>query len=98
MNTAITDNVALKVFGTKIDYDGFMKNVTTGSGVAEKDYSNVGATLLFEVGDNFEALLTVEGFSDKGTLDAFHTNYNTRLESFLHLLLVLPKMTIAGAF
>ena len=77
MNTAITDNVALKVFGTKIDYDGFMKNVTTGSGVAEKDYSNVGATLLFEVGDNFEALLTVEGFSDKGTLDAFHTNYNT---------------------
>ena len=29
VNTAITDNVALKVFGTKIEYDGFMTNVTT---------------------------------------------------------------------
>ena len=77
VNTAITDNVALKVFGTKIEYDGFMTNVTTGNGVAAKDYSNVGATLLFEGGDNFEALLTVEGFNDEGTLDAFHTNYNT---------------------
>ncbi|MEL0217793.1 MAG: TonB-dependent receptor [Gammaproteobacteria bacterium] len=77
LNTALSDNVALKVFGTKIDYDGFMTNITTGNGVAEKDYSNVGATLLIESGDNFEALLTIEGFSDTGTLDAFHTNYNT---------------------
>ena len=77
LNTSITDNLALKIFGTKIETDGFMTNRTTGNGVAAKDYSNVGATLLFEGGDNFEALLTVEGFSDDGTLDAFHTNYNT---------------------
>jgi iron complex outermembrane receptor protein len=76
VNTPITDNVALKIFGTKIDYDGFMDNITTGRGVAEKDYANVGATLLID-NDRFDALLTVEGFSDAGTLDAYHTNYNT---------------------
>jgi len=76
VNTPITDNVALKIFGTKIDYDGHMTNVTTGNGVADKDYANVGATLLVD-GDRFDALLTVEGFSDAGTLDAYHTNYNT---------------------
>ena len=76
VNTPITDNVALKIFGTKIDYDGFMDNITTGRGVAEKDYANVGATLLID-NDRFDALLTIEGFSDAGTLDAYHTNYNT---------------------
>ncbi|MBC8270622.1 MAG: TonB-dependent receptor, partial [Gammaproteobacteria bacterium] len=76
LNTAISDNVAMKLFATKIDYDGFMDNVTTGNGVAEKDYSAGGATFLFTPSDNFEATLTVETFSDEGTLDAFHTNYN----------------------
>ena len=83
VNTAISDNVALKFFGTKIDYDGFMDNVTTGRGVAEKDYGNVGATILVD-NDRFDALLTIEGFSDAGTLDAFHTNYNVGKD-------VLPK-------
>ncbi len=75
-NTAISDTVALKVFGTKIDYDGHMDNITTGNGVAEKDYSAGGATLLFTPNDSFEATLTVETFADEGTLDAFQTNYN----------------------
>ena len=76
VNTAISENLALKFFGTKIDYDGFMKNITTGNQVGDKDYSNVGVALLFEPNDNFEALLTIENFGDSGTLDAFHTNYN----------------------
>jgi hypothetical protein len=75
-NTGISDNVAMKLFGTKINYDGFMDNITTGNGVAEKDYSNVGAAFLFTPRDDFEATLTIETFSDEGTLDAFHTNYN----------------------
>ena len=77
LNLGLGDTTALKLFGTQIDYDGFMDNITTGNGVAEKDYSNIGATLLFSPTENFEALLTVETFMDEGTLDAYHTNYNT---------------------
>jgi len=77
LNVGLGENTALKLFGTKINYDGFMKNITTGNNVADKDYSNVGATFRFSPTENFEALLTVETFSDEGTLDAYHTNYNT---------------------
>ena len=77
LNLGLGETTALKLFGTSIDYDGFMENITTGNNVADKDYMNVGATLLFSPTENFEALLTVETFSDEGTLDAYHTNYNT---------------------
>jgi len=77
LNTGLSDNVALKVFGSSIQYDGFMKNITTGSRAAEKDYHNVGATLLWEPNDKFDLLFTAEVFDDNGILDAYHTNYNT---------------------
>lgn len=76
-NTAISDQLAVKLFGTDISYDGFMKNVTTGNDVADRDYQNIGATFLWTPTDNFEAILTAEVFRDDGTLSAFHTNYNT---------------------
>ena len=76
VNTGVSDTVGLKIFGTQINYDGHMDNITTGNGVGEKDYSNIGATLLYEPNDSFEALLTVESFRDEGTLDYFHTSYN----------------------
>ena len=66
----------MKFFATDISYDGFMDNVTTGSGMGERDYQNYGLTFLFEPNDRFEALLTVEAFRDEGTLAAFNTNYN----------------------
>ena len=70
------DTLALKLFGTVQEDDGFIKNVTIGGKSAQKDYQNYGATLLFTPVDAFEATLTVENFRDEGTLDAFHTNYN----------------------
>ena len=75
-NVGITDGLALKVFGTDIQYDGHYSNRTTGSDVGDRDYQNFGAALLWEPTDNFEALLTAEIFRDEGTLDAFHTNAN----------------------
>ena len=72
----LEDTLALKLFATRIEDDGFMKNITIGGKSAEKDYVNYGATLLFTPNDKFEALFTVENFKDSGTLDAFHTNYN----------------------
>lgn len=75
-NTALSDTLALKVYGTDISFDGHMKNSTTGSGVGERDYNNYGATFLWEPNDRFEALFTAEAFRDEGTLDSFQTNFN----------------------
>jgi iron complex outermembrane recepter protein len=76
-NAGLTDQLAVKLFGTDISYDGFMSNATTGSDVADRDYQNYGATFLWEPAEQFELLFTAEAFRDDGTLDAFHTNYNT---------------------
>lgn len=72
----ISDTLALKLFATHHEDDGFIKNVTIGGNSSKKDYQNYGATFLFTPNDAFEAMLTVERFKDEGTLDAFHTNYN----------------------
>ncbi len=77
VNTGLSDNLALKLFGSSIQYDGFMKNVTTGNSAAEKDYHNIGATILWEPNDRFDLKFTAEIFNDEGILDSYHTNYNT---------------------
>ena len=41
LNTALSDNLAMKIFATDISYDGYMKNVTTGNDVADRDYQNI---------------------------------------------------------
>lgn len=72
----IQDRLALKVFGTFQEDDGFMKNITTGGNTGEKDYHNFGATFLVTPTDAFEATFTAERFRDKSPLSAFNTNYN----------------------
>ena len=68
--------VAGKVFGTMIEDDGWLPNITLGKKVPEKDYMNYGLTLLFTPNDKFEATLTVETFDDQSDLAAFHYSYN----------------------
>ena len=76
-NTAISDELAVKLFGSNIQYDGYRGNSTTGNDIAERDYQNYGATFLWEPNDRFDLLFTAEVFRDEGILDAFQTNYNT---------------------
>ena len=73
----VEDVLAGKVFFSRLEDDGLQRNITLGNRVAVKDYENYGVTLLYTPVESFEALLTVERFKDEGTLDAFHTNYNT---------------------
>ncbi|MGE0623799.1 MAG: TonB-dependent receptor [Pseudomonadales bacterium] len=77
LNFGNGDNLGVKLFGTAIGYDGHRENSTTGNDVADRDYYNYGATVLWEPTDNFELLFTAETFDDEGTLDAYTTNYNT---------------------
>jgi len=72
----IDDRLALKVFGTFQEDDGFIRNVTRGGHNGERDYHNFGATILATPTDAFEASFTAERFRDKSNLSAFNTNYN----------------------
>ena len=76
VNLGLGESGGLKLFGTSIESDGFMSNSTTGNDVGDREYQHIGATLLLQPSDNFEALFTAEMFSDEGTLNAFQTNYN----------------------
>ena len=72
----IEDKLAAKLFMTSIQDDGYMDNITTGTKIPQKDYSNYGLTFLATPTDNFEALFTIEQFKDNSELSAFQTNYN----------------------
>lgn len=72
----IEDLLALKLFGTYQEEDGFMRNITTGGKSGKRDYHNFGATLLVTPADTYEAVFTAERFRDKSPLSAFNTNYN----------------------
>lgn len=77
VNTSlIEDKLAAKFFGTTIQDDGFLKNVTIGGNTGETDYANYGATFLWTPNDRFEATFTAERFDDQSQLSAFNTNYN----------------------
>jgi iron complex outermembrane receptor protein len=51
--------VAGKVFGTMIEDDGWLPNITLGKKVPVKDYMNYGVSLLFTPNEKFEATLTL---------------------------------------
>lgn len=56
--------LSTKLFYTQIENDGYMKNTFLGTEGPTKDYTNYGAAFLFEPGDRFEALLTIETYDD----------------------------------
>lgn len=72
----IEDQLAIKAFGTVLQDDGYMFNVTTGNRQPERDYRNYGVTLLATPTPRFEALFTAERFDDRSDIGAFNTNFN----------------------
>ena len=76
-NTSLVeDKLALKLFGSYIQDDGFTENITLGGKNGATDYKSYGATFLFTPNDDFEALFTIEKFLDQSDLSAYNTNYN----------------------
>ncbi len=77
LNTSLIENtLAAKFFGTSIQDDGFLDNVTIGGNTGETDYMNYGVTFLWTPSDRLEATFTMERFDDNSQLSAFNTNYN----------------------
>jgi iron complex outermembrane receptor protein len=77
VNTSLIENtLALKLFGSSIQDDGFSKNITIGGKNGQTDYQSYGATFLWTPNEQFEALFTLERFLDQSDFSAFNTNYN----------------------
>jgi len=77
VNTSlIEDTLALKLFGSNIQDDGFTKNITIGGKNGATDYKSYGATFLYTPNEDFEALFTMERFLDQSDLSAYNTNFN----------------------
>ena len=72
----IGDMLSTKLFYTQIQSDGHMDNTFLGNEGPEKDYTNYGASFLFEPNDRFEALLTIETYDDSSDIGVA-TNQNT---------------------
>ncbi len=66
----VGEMLSTKLFYTMIKSDGYMDNTFLGSEGPEKDYQNFGASFLFEPGERFEALLTVETYVDDSHIGA----------------------------
>jgi iron complex outermembrane receptor protein len=77
VNTSLVeDKLALKLFGTYIQDDGYTENITIGGKNGETDYKSYGATFLYTPNEKFEALFTIEKFLDGSDLSAYNTNFN----------------------
>ena len=66
----VGEMLSTKLFYSLIKSDGHMDNVFLDREGPQKDYQNYGATLLFEPGNRFEALLTVETYDDESDIGA----------------------------
>lgn len=64
------DMLSTKLFYTLIKSDGHMDNTFLDKDGPKKDYQNYGAALLFEPNEQFEALLTVEAYTDDSDIGA----------------------------
>ena len=70
------DTLAAKVFYTTIEGDGFLYNTNLQDDFPRKDYANYGLTLLATPNDRFEALFTVETYTDDSDIRTPTHGYN----------------------
>ena len=75
VNMPLTDKGGLKLYGAKLDSDGYIENDLIGKDVGGTDYQQMGATVAFDITDNFDISLTLERTDDDSDLGAWG-NFN----------------------
>lgn len=83
----IDDNLGLKIFGAKIEHDGYVRSSTLGTDVGGDDKTNYGFALRWEPNDQFDAQLHYEIMKDKSEQGAYiNRNEPTDLACIVHLI------------
>ncbi|MEH6585562.1 MAG: TonB-dependent receptor [Halioglobus sp.] len=75
VNMPLTDKGGLKLYGAKLDSDGYIENDLINEDMGGTDYQQMGATVAFDITDNFDISLTLERTDDDSDLGAWG-NFN----------------------
>jgi iron complex outermembrane receptor protein len=75
VNLPLTENGGLKIYGSKIESDGYIENDLINEDMGGADYKQLGATLAFDITDSFDLSLTLERSDDDSDLGAWG-NFN----------------------
>lgn len=75
VNMPLTENGGLKLYANKNEHDGFMENNWIGDDIGSVDYQQFGATVAFNLTENFDLSFTAERIEDDSDVGAY-TNLN----------------------
>jgi iron complex outermembrane receptor protein len=87
LNLPLGDKGGVKLYGSKLKHDGYIKNTTTGDDQGGQDYLNYGATFAFDITDDFYLKFTAERTEDESEIGAW-ANFNKYDEDGEPLLFV----------
>jgi iron complex outermembrane receptor protein len=76
VNAPLTERGGIKLYASSMEHDGFIENNINGGDVGIVDYQQFGATVAFDITDNFDLSLTAERIEDDSDLGAW-ANFNT---------------------
>lgn len=74
-NIPLTEKGGLKLYGSKVESDGYIDNNLIHEDLGGADYQQIGATLAFDITEDFDASLTYEHVDDNSDLGAW-ANFN----------------------
>ena len=80
INLPLTDKGGVKLYASSLQHDGYIKNNIIGDDIGAMDYKQYGATLAFDVTDNFDLSLTMERIDDDSEMGGAWANFNTPAE------------------
>jgi len=75
VNVPLTENGGVKVFGSKIESDGYIDNDLINEELGGTDYEHLGATVAFDITEDFDIALTYEHIADNTDVGAW-ANFN----------------------
>jgi iron complex outermembrane receptor protein len=75
LNLPLTEKGGIKLFASKLESDGYIKNTTYNDDAGGQDYENVGATIAYQFTDALDLAFTYERTEDKSEVGAW-ANFN----------------------
>ena len=75
LNLPLTENGGVKLWASKLESDGYIKNTTYNDDAGGQDYENFGATIAYELTDKFDVMFTYERIEDESEVGAW-ANFN----------------------
>jgi iron complex outermembrane receptor protein len=75
LNLPLTEKGGIKMWASKLESDGYIKNTTYNDDAGGQDYKNGGATVAYEFTDDFDLAFTYERTEDESEAGAW-ANFN----------------------